>query len=86
MGMSSKVNGSTIRLMAMESICMRMEPGMRDIGKMICKMATEWRLGLMGLSTRATIKKAKNMVKEPTLGMMAQPMRESGLTIRLTVG
>ena len=53
-----KVTGKKIRLMATAFMCMSMEPGMRDTGRVICKMAMEWSRGLTAASTKEDTKKA----------------------------
>jgi hypothetical protein len=57
MGMSTKVNGKKIRLTATESIFMLTVQSMKDIGRMIYKMDSEWNHGLMAAGMKAGIKK-----------------------------
>ena len=80
----SKESGNLTRQMDMEFICMPMGLDMKDTGKMICKMATELKTGLIVQGMRAITKKAKSMVKELTLGMMDQLMKVNGSKIRST--
>lgn len=51
-----KVNGKTIKLTALEYIFMSMELNMKEIGKMIYKMATELKPGKIKASMKALIK------------------------------
>lgn len=61
-------NGATIKPMAMESMSMPMAQGMKDIGKMIIKMAMDNNNGQMEVHMLESINKGKNMDKEHTSG------------------
>ncbi len=71
-------NGSLIRQMATVCICMQTVQGTRDIGKMICKMDMELKVGQMDQDTRVTTRKDRSMVKEHMHGTMVQLMRVNG--------
>jgi hypothetical protein len=51
-------NGSMIKPMDMELICIKMEQDMMAIGRTTCKMEKELKFGLMALNTKVIIKKA----------------------------
>lgn len=54
-----KVTGSMIELMDMESILIQMEHAMRVNGIEICSMEKEKKIGLMALSLKVNIEKAR---------------------------
>ena len=61
---------------------MSMEQNKKEIGRMTCKTVMVLRRGQMVRNMKGTIRKAKNMVRELTLGVMDQNMMDSGLTIK----
>jgi len=71
-----------IRLMDLVYIFMSMGLNLKEIGKMICKMAKELKHGPMDLDMMDITKKAKSMDSENILGVMVPVMKEIGLTIK----
>jgi hypothetical protein len=64
MEMSTKENGSMIRLMAKELTHMQMEPTIMETGLMISNTDLEWNLGLMERNMKESTKMERKMGKE----------------------
>jgi hypothetical protein len=79
MAIYTKAIGSMTKLTDSESIFMLMGQGMRVIGRMICSMARERRLGQMAQFMKASISRARSTDSDCTAGMTAPDMRESGM-------
>lgn len=56
---------------------------MKDIGKMICKMVMEWKLGLILQNMKAITRMERNMGKGFMFGLMGLNSKEHGKTIKL---
>ena len=63
MGFFFKAIGKRIKLMVMESIYILTEQGMKDIGRMTCRMVTERRLGPMAQNTRVITNRERRRAK-----------------------
>ena len=66
----SRVNGKTIRQMAMEFTFTKMEPGMRENGKMIFSTVKAKKSGLIIQCMKDTTTKERNMVRDFIFGRM----------------
>lgn len=58
---------------------------MKDCGKTTYNMEWARKLGLMGLSMRASIWEERSMALESTVGMMVPRMKENGMRTRSKV-
>ena len=67
-------NGLTIKPMALESIVILTVQNMKDIGKKINNMVTDWKPGQMAPNTKANTFKEKNMEPEGSHGLMEVPI------------
>lgn len=72
------VSGRMTKLMDMAFILMLMGLSMRGIGRMICNMDMEWRLGLMDRAMKDSIKRGRSMGRGVMCGVMAQDIQETG--------
>lgn len=75
--------GSMTKLMALEYTCIKMEPNMKDIGRMTYSMAKVLKNGATDHHMMENIFKAKSMVTAIISGTMALSTRGIGVKIRL---
>ena len=85
MKMYLKDNGKMIRQTVMVFITIKVEPNIKAIGKMICNMEKEQKLGLIIQNLQVIMLNAKNMDKVLIIIMMALNTQEAGLIIILKV-
>jgi hypothetical protein len=85
MEISMKEIGLMTRLMVLEYTFMLMERDTKAIGKMICSMEEEKKLGQTDLFMKVTICKEKSTALVSIAGMMDHVMRENGKRIKLKV-
>lgn len=77
-----KVNGKTIRQMAMEYSCiLKPEQDMKGIGKTICNMDQVCRFIVMAINTKECLSKGGEMVKELTRIQLVKFILEDGLMV-----
>jgi len=80
-----RVNGRMIKPMVMECICIRMEPSMKECGRMIYRMEKGLRYGKMVVIILGYIRKERNMDMETIIGVMVVFIKGSGTRIGLVV-
>lgn len=77
MGMSMRENGKMTRHMGMVNTFIWMGLNIQEIGRMINKMVKGRKFGQIKRHMKATIFKARNMVKVYLSGLMVQNIREN---------
>ena len=83
--MSLKENGPLTRQMATAHTTTRMGASTRVHGLTIFRMGKERKPGRTSQHTRGCTKEAKNMVREPTCGLMGRCTRVFGVAIKFKV-
>lgn len=85
MVMFTRVNGVTIKLMALVDICILMVLNTKDIGKKTNSMDKAKRLGPMELNMKVTMSRAKKTAEVNSDGLMNQHTMANSLTTISTV-